>query len=123
MIQLDTSTLVDALTGKRHLEPRLRQFIEASERVHISAPVLFEWRRGPRKPEEIEDQEILFPTEQIIPFGSSEALFAAALYRKLRRARGRETDITIAACALAHNARLWTLNPDDFKDIPGLLIV
>jgi predicted nucleic acid-binding protein len=123
MIQLDTSTLVDALTGKRHSALRLRQFIEASERVHISSPVLFEWRRGPRKPEEIEDQEILFPTEQIISFGPSEALFAAALYRKLRRARGRETDITIAACALAHNARLWTLNPDDFKDIPGLLIV
>jgi len=85
--------------------------------------VLFEWRRGPRIPEEIEDQESLFPTDQIIPFGPAEALLAADLYRKLKRARGREHDIAIAACAIAHDARLWTLNPTDFKDIPKLTLV
>jgi predicted nucleic acid-binding protein len=29
-------------------------------------------------------------------------------------------DIAIAACALERGARLWTLNPDDFRDLPGL---
>jgi predicted nucleic acid-binding protein len=29
-------------------------------------------------------------------------------------------DLAIAACALAHDAALWTLNPNDFADIPDL---
>lgn len=29
-------------------------------------------------------------------------------------------DIAIAACALEHGAHVWTLNPDDFRDMPGL---
>ena len=45
---------------------------------------------------------------------------AANVYRRASRARGREVDIAIAACAIAHRAHLWTLNPDDFRDIPGL---
>ncbi len=123
MIHIDTSALIDALTGEKRSEPRLRHFIEDGERLHLSALVLFEWRRGPRLPEEIEDQESLFPSSEIIPFGSAEALLASDLYRKLKRARGRELDIAIAACAIAHDARLWTLNPADFKDIPALKFV
>ena len=122
MIHLDTSSLVDCLTGKRHSQDHLRQFIENDNRVHISSPVLFEWRRGPRTPQEIENQETFFPSDQIVPFGSAEAIIAANLYRRIRRPRGRETDLTIAACAIAHHARLWTLNRDDFKDIPDLIL-
>jgi predicted nucleic acid-binding protein len=29
-------------------------------------------------------------------------------------------DLAIAACAIAREAELWTLNPADFEDIPGL---
>src|SRR5262245_2331327 len=123
MIHLDTSALIDSLTGRKQSERRLRSFIEASQRVHISAPVFYEWRRGTRSTEEIEDQEALFPFEQIVPFGVFEALLAADLYRKVRRARGREIDIAIAACAIAQKAQLWTLSPDDFKDIPNLVLV
>jgi predicted nucleic acid-binding protein len=123
MIHLDTSVLVNCLTGKKRSASRLRLFIEASERVHIVAPVFYECRRGPRSAEEIEDQESLFPVEQIVAFGPAEALLAADLYRKVRRARGREIDIVIAACAIIHDARLWTLNPEDFKDIPNLTVV
>lgn len=42
------------------------------------------------------------------------------LYRAVSRARGRDMDIAIAACAVEHRARLWTLNPGDFRDMPGL---
>jgi predicted nucleic acid-binding protein len=122
MIHLDTSVLIDCLTGRKRSAPRLTRFVEASERVHITAPVFYEWRRGPRSAEEIEDQEALFPSEQIVPFGPAEALVAADLYRKIRRPRGREIDIAIAACAIAHRARLWTLNPEDFEDIPNLVL-
>src|SRR5262249_10124754 len=123
MIQLDTSALIDSLTGKRRSEPRLRQLIENSERVYLSALVVFEWRRGPRSAEEVQDQTELFPEAEIIPFTIREAAIAADLYRLVKRARGREVDLAIAACAIAHNAALWTLNRDDFKDIPDLKLV
>ena len=35
-------------------------------------------------------------------------------------ARQREFDLGVAACALTYGATLWTLNADDFRDIPGL---
>lgn len=120
MIHLDTSALVDALTGPKRSAPRLRQLIQDGERLQLSALVLFEWRRGPRLPEEIADQEALFPSVDAIPFGSNEALLAAKIYQDMKRPRGRELDIAIAACALAHESQLWTLNLSDFRDIPSL---
>jgi predicted nucleic acid-binding protein len=30
--------------------------------------------------------------------------------------------LAIAACAIEHGARLWTLNPKDFRDIAGLVL-
>ena len=111
------------MTGQKRSGRQLIRYIEDSQRVHICAPVFFEWRRGSRSFQEIEDQELLFPPEQIVPFGPVEALLAADLYRKIRRPRGRETDIAIAACAIAHKARFWALNPRDFKDIPRLVLV
>jgi predicted nucleic acid-binding protein len=86
----------------------------------LSALVLYEWLRGPRTGTEVDAQEALFPTASTAPFGPAEALIAARLYREARRARHRELDLGIAACALAHGASLWTLDPDDFRDVPGL---
>ncbi len=122
MIHLDTSLLVDALTGPRRSAGALRKTIERGERVTLSTLVLYEWRRGPRQPEELAAQEALFPNESVVPFGRQEAVLAAELYRAIRRPRGREIDLAIAACALANEAEFWTLNPQDFRDIPGLTI-
>jgi predicted nucleic acid-binding protein len=82
--------------------------------------VLYEWLRGPWLEEELLDQQGLFPDESITPFGREEAAIAAGLHRRIRRPRGRELDVAIAACAIAQNAVLWTLNVRDFEDIPGL---
>lgn len=120
MIQLDTSVLIDALTGPRRSAFRLRRVIERGERVVLSALVLSEWLRGPRRREELAAQEALFPRESAVPFAAVEAALAADLYRRLRRPPGRAIDLAIAACAIAHDAALWTLNPRDFADIPGL---
>ena len=120
MTHLDTSVLIDALTGPRRSAPRLRILIESGERISLSSLVLFEWRRGPRTPAEIADQEALFPTADAVPFGPAEALLAADLYRKLKRPRGREINLAIAACAITHESSLWTVNVDDFADIPNL---
>jgi predicted nucleic acid-binding protein len=120
MIHLDTSVLIDALGGDKRLAPRLRQLLDDGERIFLSTIVLFEWRRGPRIPEQIEAQEALFPANDAIPFGPQEAFVAAETYTKIRRPRGREIDIAIASCAITHDAELWTANPEDFKDIPNL---
>jgi predicted nucleic acid-binding protein len=81
---------------------------------------LYEWLRGPRVETELADQEELFPADQAVPFGPAAAARAAQLYRSVPRARGRQFDLCVAACALVHGATLWTLNPGDFRDIPGL---
>jgi predicted nucleic acid-binding protein len=120
IVHLDTSVLVDALTGPRRALPALERTVVAGHVVATSTLVLYEWLRGPRTAEELDDQELLVPASDAWAFGSAEAARAATLYRTLRRARGREMDIAIAACTLERGAHLWTANPDDFRDIPGL---
>jgi predicted nucleic acid-binding protein len=123
MIHLDTSVLIDALSGKKQLAPRLRQLLDGGERIFLSTLVLLEWRRGPRISEQIDAQEALFPSSEAIVFGPDEALLAAELYKAIKRPRGREIDIAIAACAIVHEAQLWTTNVADFKDIPSLKLL
>ena len=55
-------------------------------------------------------------------FGLEEAARAATLYRTVRRPRGREIDLAIAACALTQQASFWTLNEADFRDVEGLTL-
>ncbi len=120
MIVLDTSVLVDSLTGGGSSSEPLREVISRGERAVVPTLVLYEWLRGPRRIEELAAQEALLPRDAAIPFGSEEAAAAAELYRRVSRPRGREVDLAIAACALTRDAPLWTLNADDFRDIEGL---
>jgi len=120
LIVLDTSVLIDALTGPRRSAPMLRTAIDKGERLLLPALVLYEWLRGPRLDSELEAQEALFPSKNAAPFGPAEAMEASRLYRAIRRPRGREIDVAIAAVAIGKNADLWTLNPRDFADVPGL---
>jgi len=123
MIHLDTSVLIDSLSGPRRSAGGLREFIDNRERISISTLVLYEWLRGPRLAEEIEAQESLFPAIASVHFGPDEAALAAELYHTVRQPRGRELDLAIAACAILHDARLWTLKGEDFADVPGLQLI
>ncbi len=123
MILLDTSVLIASLTNPRPLAANLYERIQRRERILMPAICLYEWLRGPRRPEELQIQEDLFPARLALPYGPDEAHVSARLYRGLPRARGREIDIAIAACAICHDARLWTINRKDFADIPGLQLV
>jgi predicted nucleic acid-binding protein len=123
LIVLDTSVLIDALTGPTRSAPGLRAVIERGERILLPSLVLYEWLRGPRTPAEIAAQEALFPSDNTIAFGPREAALSAAIYRGLPRARSREIDIAIAAIAILRDASLWTLNVADFKGIPNLRLV
>ena len=119
-IHLDTSVLVDALTGPRRSFRALERTVAAGHVIGMSALVLYEWRRGPRTAGEIDAQESLWPAVEARAFGSAEAERAAEMYRLAKRPRGRDMDIAIAACAVQHRARLWTLNPNDFRDLPSV---
>jgi len=120
VILLDTSVLVDTITGPRRSLHLLRRAYDRGEFMLLPAIALFEWLRGPRLPEEIAVQEALFPPEACPGFGPDEVRIAAELYRSLPRARDREMDLAIAASALLMGAEVWTLNVRDFRDIPGL---
>lgn len=120
MIHLDTTVLIDALTGPRRSAAALRVAISNGERLAISTLVLFEWMRGPRAPAELEIQAQLLPQDEAVAFDARAAARAAVLYGQLSRPRGREIDLAIAACAIVNDAKLWTLNRKDFDDISGL---
>ena len=122
-VHLDTSALIGALTGPRESFARLRQLVDAGHRPKLSTVVLYEWLRGPRSVSERRTQEGLFPRDAAVPFDARAADRAATLYAGLPRARGRDLDLAIAACALVHEAALWTLNPKDFGDVPGLRLL
>jgi predicted nucleic acid-binding protein len=122
IVHLDTSVLVDVFSRPFRSQLALRALIAGEHRIAISTPVLYEWLRGPRLETEKADQEAALPATGAVEFDHACAQTAARLYRMMKRARGRETDIIIAACALEHGAALWTLNPEDFADMPGLTL-
>ena len=120
MIVLDTSVLVEALGAGGKMRGQFRNAIATGHRMVVPSLVLYEWLRGPRLTAELEVQEAVLPSESAVPFSAHEAGVAAELYRSVRRPRGREIDLAIAACAITWQGSLWTLNPGDFDDIPGL---
>jgi predicted nucleic acid-binding protein len=120
VIVIDTSALIDSLTGSKTSEYLLRDALERGELIILTSVVLYEWRRGLRSSVELAAQEGLFPSDDVIAFGPREAVLSAEIYRSLPRARNREIDIAIAATAILREAKLWTLNKADFRDIPNL---
>lgn len=122
LIHLDTSVLVDSFAGVRQSMPALLTATRDGEVVTFSTLVLYEWLRGPRKGGELEAVERFFAGEFLPALGEREAKTAAALYRSLTASRRRHADIAIAACAIENGAAVWTLNPKDFEDVPGLTL-
>jgi predicted nucleic acid-binding protein len=119
-VHFDTSVLIDILTRDRPLLAPYEHGVTSGHRMEMSTIALYEWLRGPRSELEIRLLGAICPKDRIVRFGPAEAELAADLYRTVKRARGREADIAIAACAIEHEAAIWTTNPRDFQDIPGV---
>lgn len=122
-VHLDTSALIDALSGPRRSLDALLLLAEDGHRLTISAIVLYEWLRGRRTDHELSVQENLFPRAAAVPFGPDAAAIAARLYARAVSARRREIDLAVAACAIHDGAALWTLNRADFRDVAGLTLL
>jgi predicted nucleic acid-binding protein len=120
VIFLDTSVLVEVITGRLEQARALRRLIDQGERLAVSSLVLYEWLRGPRTPDQIDLQQALVSLDEAVPFGPREAGIAARLYRDVPRPRRREVDLAIAATVITHDGTLWTLDAADFRDVPGL---
>ncbi len=114
---------MDAFTGPRRSLDVLIGLAGEGHRLSISAIVLYEWLRGPRTRVELAVQEDLFPRVRAVPFGAEQAAVAARLYSVVKRPRGREIDLAVAACALHDGASLRTLKRADFRDLPGLALI
>jgi predicted nucleic acid-binding protein len=122
IVHLDTSVVIDAFCKPFRSRLALRSAIVAEHRIATSTVVLYEWFRGPRLEMELADQEAALPAMAAVAFDDACARTAARLFRTMKRGRGREIDIAIAACAIEHGAALWTLNPEDFEDIRDLTL-
>ena len=122
IVHLDTSVLVEALVPNGAMTQAFRRLLRAGDKPTLSTIVLYEWRRGPRTPEERALRMAVMPDDLVVSFGPAEAGRAAELYRAVRRPRGREADLAIAACAIEREAALWTLNTGDFDDVPDLML-
>jgi predicted nucleic acid-binding protein len=122
LIHLDTSVLVDAFTGPRRALAHVATATSEGHVIAFCAIVQYEWLRGPRTQSEEEGVRRFLGEDTVVPFGRREAQTAAALHRRVKRARQRQADLAVAACALEHHATLWTLNQADFADVPGLTL-
>ena len=99
--------------------PALREREPQGHVTTFATLVLYEWLSGPRTDDELMAVEAFFEPDVVAAFGSREAP-CRILFRQVKRARQRQVDLAIAACAIEQRASLWTLNLSDFRDLPGL---
>jgi predicted nucleic acid-binding protein len=95
VILLDTSVVIDGMTGDRRLLPAQTRLLGQGEKLVLCTLVLYEWLRGPRLPVELTLQESLFPSEAALPFEAADARISAELYRSAPRARLRQVELLV----------------------------
>ena len=114
MIHLDTNYLIGLLVRGSREAADVDQWLASGESIAASAVAWSEFLNGPVTPLEVAQVEVVLQS-QVVSFGKTEAALAAEIFNKTGRRRGSRFDCLIAATAIAHQARLATLNQADFK--------
>jgi predicted nucleic acid-binding protein len=118
VIFLDTNYLIMGLVeGSREAE-RLLAWLEAGERLCVSAIVWYEFVCGPVRPEQVAVMRSL--VDDVVPFDAVQAEESARLFNAVGRRRALRVDSMIAAVSLARGAALATNNEDDFAPFAEL---
>ena len=114
MIHLDTNYLIGLLVRGSREAADVDQWLASEESIAASSIAWSEFLNGPVTPSEVAQVEVVLQS-QVVSFGKTEAALAADLFNKTGRRRGSRFDCLIAATAIAHQAKLATLNQADFK--------
>ena len=78
------------------------------------------WKDPPQAPLRELRLDALLRTFDVLPFEDDDAQAYRRIVQAAGYSRRKILDRMIAAQALVAGATLVTLNPDDFKDVPGL---
>jgi tRNA(fMet)-specific endonuclease VapC len=121
---LDTSVAVDLIDASRRVVRRRHQY---GEEVFLSVISRVELEAGVYRDGKL-DAALRTRTDELVerldelPFTAREVAAYSAIIAATGFSRRRVVDRMIAATALANDLTLATLNPRDFRDIPGLTI-
>lgn len=113
MIHLDTNFLIAIEDAHAPESKSFRAWLRAGEELSISSLAWTEYLCGPLPEKHIQAASILFPNPE--PYLAEDCVLTARLFNHTGRRRGSMLDCMIAAIALRNNARLATLNVDDFR--------
>ncbi len=121
-VHLDTDVLVHALSVAGPERRRVLELAESEAELQMSAIAWYEFRRGPRTPEQLAVARSFFFDDGILPFSEELASIASEVFRGLGSPRKRGADIAIGVTAASMNAVLLTRNTRDFAGIPTLTL-
>jgi tRNA(fMet)-specific endonuclease VapC len=124
LICLDTSVLIDFYRKTDKSKSFFFQLTEKYDRFAVSAITEFEIFVGSR-PDQDDYWDRLFSSMEKISFNSQSNKFAIQIDRELKKISKQIEipDLMIAACAMANNAMIATLNVKHFSRIEGLKLI
>ena len=120
VVHLDTDVLVWGCSRPGAERTRLFEIVDAGDVLVMSAWAWYEFRRGPRTPEQLAAAQVLLGDEGVMPVFAEVAESAAEVFRSLGSPRGRAADILIGVSAVVAGAALLTRNARDFAGISDL---
>lgn len=113
LVELDANFLIAVLRPASRESRQLHCWLEAGDGVQISSVAWSEYLCGPLDPEILPTARELVRT--VIAFTQEDAELASNLFNSTGRRSRSHLDCMIAAHAIQRDARLATLNVQDFR--------
>lgn len=122
-VMLDTSVAIPLRDGDLSIRSRLHSLNEPILLPSLTLAELEAGARGQDADIRRGRLEVLIETFEVIPFQTEDARAYGDIVRALGFSRSKVLARMIAAQAIVAGATLATLNPADFRDIPGLSLL